>query len=63
VERVPQEPFAQVSATPTAALNQVREIMLIWSSAAAEEEEEEEEEVSGAEPEPEDNVEAVEDDG
>ncbi|WP_082990092.1 rod shape-determining protein MreC [Woeseia oceani] len=33
VERIPQEPFAQVSAKPTAALNQVREIMLIWSSA------------------------------
>ncbi|MCB1844783.1 MAG: rod shape-determining protein MreC [Halioglobus sp.] len=32
VERVPQEPFAKVSARPTAALNQVREVMLIWSS-------------------------------
>ncbi len=31
VERVPQEPFARVTARPTAALNQVREIMLIWS--------------------------------
>jgi rod shape-determining protein MreC len=34
VERVPQEPFAKVSARPTAALNQVREIMLIWSATA-----------------------------
>jgi rod shape-determining protein MreC len=32
VTRVPQEPFASVSAIPTAALNQVREIMLIWSA-------------------------------
>ncbi len=32
VERVPQEPFARVAARPTAALNQVREIMLIWSA-------------------------------
>lgn len=31
VERLPQEPFARVSAKPTARLNQVREIMLIWS--------------------------------
>jgi rod shape-determining protein MreC len=30
VERIPQEPFASVSAVPAAALNQVREIMLIW---------------------------------
>jgi cell shape-determining protein MreC len=30
VERIPQEPFASVSATPSAALNQVREVMLIW---------------------------------
>lgn len=30
VERIPQEPFASVSATPAAALNQVREVMLIW---------------------------------
>lgn len=28
---IPQEPFASVSAKPTAKLNQVREIMLIWS--------------------------------
>lgn len=33
VERLPQEPFARVSARPTAALNQVREIMLIWAAA------------------------------
>ena len=31
VTRVPQEPFAVVTATPSAALNQVREIMLIWA--------------------------------
>jgi rod shape-determining protein MreC len=32
VNRIPQEPFADVTATPAAALDQVREIMLIWSS-------------------------------
>lgn len=32
VERLPQESFAQVTARPVAALNQVREIMLIWSA-------------------------------
>lgn len=31
VTRIPQEPFADVSATPSAALDQVRELMLIWS--------------------------------
>jgi rod shape-determining protein MreC len=31
VTRLPQEPFASVSAKPSAALNQVREILLIWS--------------------------------
>jgi len=31
VTRIPQEPFALVTARPAAALNQVREIMLIWS--------------------------------
>lgn len=31
VTRLPQESFAAVTATPSAALNQVREIMLIWS--------------------------------
>jgi rod shape-determining protein MreC len=30
VTRIPQEPFAAVSAKPAAELNQVREIMLIW---------------------------------
>ncbi len=30
VIRVPQEPFADVSAVPSAALNQVRELMLVW---------------------------------
>jgi len=33
VNRIPQEPFADVTATPRAALDQVREVMLIWSSA------------------------------
>jgi len=32
VVRLPQEPYAAVSATPSAALDQVREIMLIWSA-------------------------------
>lgn len=32
VNRIPQEPFADVTATPAASLDQVREIMLIWSS-------------------------------
>ena len=31
VNRVPQEPFATVTARPSAALNQVREVMLIWT--------------------------------
>jgi rod shape-determining protein MreC len=31
VSRIPQEAFADVSATPTAALDKVREVMLIWS--------------------------------
>ncbi len=30
ITRLPQEPFAEVSATPAAALDQVREVMLIW---------------------------------
>jgi rod shape-determining protein MreC len=30
VTRLPQEPFAEVNATPAAALDQVREVMLIW---------------------------------
>lgn len=37
VTRIPQEPFAAVSATPAAELNQVREIMLIWSLPGEEE--------------------------
>jgi rod shape-determining protein MreC len=32
VTRVPQEPFADVTARPAAALDQVREVMLIWTS-------------------------------
>ena len=32
IVRIPQEPFAAVAAQPSAALNQVREIMLIWSA-------------------------------
>jgi rod shape-determining protein MreC len=31
VTRLPQAPFAEVSATPAAALDQVREVMLIWT--------------------------------
>ena len=33
VNRIPQEPFADVTAVPSSALNQVREVMLIWSAA------------------------------
>ena len=33
VARIPQEPFASVTARPAAALDQVREVMLIWSAA------------------------------
>ena len=33
VNRIPQDPFADVTAKPAAALDQVREVMLIWSSA------------------------------
>lgn len=32
VNRIPQAPFADVSATPAASLDQVREVMLIWSA-------------------------------
>ncbi len=32
VNRIPQQPFADVSARPAAALDQVREIMLVWST-------------------------------
>jgi rod shape-determining protein MreC len=31
VNRIPQEPFADVTAKPAASLDQVREVMLIWS--------------------------------
>ncbi|NNL64110.1 MAG: rod shape-determining protein MreC [Woeseiaceae bacterium] len=41
VTRIPQEPFADVTATPAAALDQVREVMLIWSQAPVTEETEE----------------------
>ena len=30
VRRIPQQPFAEVTAEPSASLNQVREVMLIW---------------------------------
>ncbi len=36
VTRIPSEPFADVTATPAAALDKVREIMLIWSAPSAE---------------------------
>ncbi len=36
VNRIPQQPFADVSATPSATLDQVREVMLIWSARAQE---------------------------
>lgn len=39
VTRIPQEPFASVTARPAAALNQVREVMLIWSADDPEEQE------------------------
>jgi len=45
VTRIPQEPFASVTATPAAALNQIREVMLIWAS-----EDEETDEEAAAEP-------------
>ncbi len=37
VTRLPQEPFADVTATPSAALDQVREVMLIWSAPSEQE--------------------------
>ena len=40
VTRIPQQPFADVTATPKAALDQVREVMLIWSAPDVAEEEE-----------------------
>jgi len=33
VNRIPQEPFADVTAVPTSALDQIREVMLIWTAA------------------------------
>ena len=39
VTRIPQQPFADVTATPKAALDQVREVMLIWSAPDVAEEE------------------------
>ncbi len=42
VTRIPQEPFANVTAKPSAALDQVREVMLIWSAAPVIEEQEDE---------------------
>jgi rod shape-determining protein MreC len=33
VNRIPQQAFADVSATPIVALDQVREVMLVWSGA------------------------------
>jgi rod shape-determining protein MreC len=38
VTRIPQEPFADVTATPAAALDQLREVMLIWSAPTGSEE-------------------------
>lgn len=35
VNRVPQEPFANVTAVPSSALDQVREVLLIWPADAA----------------------------
>jgi rod shape-determining protein MreC len=37
VNRIPQEPFADVTATPAASLDQVREVMLIWKAAEIDE--------------------------
>ena len=37
VLRNPQEPFAEVTATPAAALNQVRELMLVWTEPSSDE--------------------------
>lgn len=38
VTRMPQDPFADVNAKPAAALDQVREVMLIWSAAPQQDE-------------------------
>ena len=37
VTRLPQEPYASVTARPAASLGQVREVMLIWSTSQSEE--------------------------
>ncbi len=42
VTRIPQDPFANVTAKPSAALDQVREVMLIWSAAPVVEEQDDE---------------------
>ena len=42
VTRIPQEPFANVTAKPSAALDQVREVMLIWSAPPVVEEQDDE---------------------
>ena len=57
VLRIPQEPFADVSAKPAAALNQVTELMLVWV-----EEEEPEAETSASEDDAADDVTAAEED-
>ena len=48
VTRIPQEPFASVTATPAAALNQIREVMLIWATEDEETEEVTDEEAAAA---------------
>ena len=52
VIRIPQEPFAEVTARPAAALDQVREVMLIWRGETIDPEEPEplEPEPAGSEP-------------
>jgi rod shape-determining protein MreC len=35
INRIPQEPFADITAVPSSALDQVREIMVIWSAGNA----------------------------
>lgn len=48
VNRVPQAPFADVTAAPTSALDQVREVLLIWSADVEEEVDVEEAELEDA---------------
>lgn len=50
VARIPQGPFAEVTAKPSAQLNQVRELMLISSASADDGDETGEEAAEGAEP-------------